>query len=99
MTEVEDIKKLRDEIARYLPSEIICNDAFLVSGMELDELKDKYNIAVYSLDAWYFDDDNCKQILMKHFKVNSLKGLGLDEFPAGMIASGALLQYLYFLFQ
>ena len=95
VTEVEDIKKLRDEIARYLPSEIICNDAFLVSGMELDELKDKYNIAVYSLDAWYFDDDNCKQILMKHFKVNSLKGLGLDEFPAGMIASGALLQYLY----
>lgn len=95
VTEVEDIKKLRDEIARYLPSEIICNDAFLVSGMELDELKDKYNIAVYALDAWYFDDDNCKQILMKHFKVNSLKGLGLDEFPAGMIASGALLQYLY----
>ena len=95
LTEVEDLKKLRDEIAHYLPSEIICNEAFLVSGMDLDELRDKYNIAVYSLEAWYFDDDNCKKILMEHFKVNSLKGLGLDEFQAGLIAAGALLQYLY----
>lgn len=95
LTEVEDLKKLRDEIAHYLPSEIICNEAFLVSGMDLEELRDKYGIAVYSLEAWYFDDENCKKILMEHFKVNSLKGLGLDEFQAGLIAAGALLQYLY----
>ena len=33
LTEVEDGRKLMDEVNKYLPSEIICNDAFLVSGV------------------------------------------------------------------
>jgi len=95
LTEVDDLRKLKDEIAKYLPTEIICNDAFLVSGMDIEELREKNNIAVYSLESWYFDDDICKKILMEHFKVNSLKGLGMEEFPSGLIAAGSLLQYLY----
>ena len=95
LTEVDDLRKLKDEIAKYLPTEIICNDAFLVSGMDIEELREKNNIAVYSLESWYFDDDSCKKILMEHFKVNSLKGLGMEEFPSGLIAAGSLLQYLY----
>ena len=39
LTEVEDNRKLMDEIVRYSPSEIVCNDAFLVSGMDLEDLK------------------------------------------------------------
>lgn len=32
---------------------------------------------------------------MKHFRVNTLIGLGVEEFPTGLLAAGALLQYLY----
>lgn len=94
MTEVEGLSKLTDEIYKYMPSEIICNDAFMMSGYELDELKGRFQIAVYPLDPWYFDDDGCKKCLMGHFKVNTLAGLGLEDFPSGIISAGAAMQYL-----
>ena len=95
LTEVEDTRKLLDEINKYTPSEIIGNDAFLVSGMNLENLRGRLGIAVNSLEPHYFDDDSCKKCLMHHFKVTSLIGLGIEDFPVGMIAAGALLQYLY----
>jgi DNA mismatch repair protein MutS len=95
LTEVEDIKKLMDELMKYEPSEIICNDAFLVSGADISDLRGRLNISVNSLEAHIFDDDACRRVLLKHFKVNTLIGLGIEEFPTGMIAAGAMLQYLY----
>ena len=95
VTEVEDIRKLLDELMKYEPSEIICNDALLVSGMDIKDLQGRLHISVNALDAHMFDDEGCKKTLMRHFKVNTLIGLGIEEFPTGMIAAGALLQYLY----
>lgn len=95
LTEVEDIRRLQDEINKYAPSEIVCNEQFLVSGYEIDDLKNRLGITVYSLQSHYFDEDNCRKILMKHFHVNTLSGLGIEDFPTGLIAAGALLQYLY----
>lgn len=95
LTEVEDLRKLQDEIMKYNPSEIICNDSFLVSGFNLEDLKGRLHISVNALDAHMFDDEGCKRVLLRHFKVNTLIGLGIEEFPVGMIAAGALLQYLY----
>lgn len=95
LTEVEDIKKLLDEINKYMPSEIICNDAFLLSGMDIDDLKGRLGITVYTLEPVFFDDENCKKCLLKHFHAASLPGLGILDFPSGMIAAGCLLQYLY----
>ncbi len=95
LTEVEDTKKLMDELMKYCPSEIICNNAFLVSGMDISDLRGRLHISVNALDAHVFDDDGCKKCLMKHFKVNTLIGLGIEDFPTGMIAAGAMLQYLY----
>ena len=94
-TEVEDTKKLMDEIMKYQPKEIVCNDAFLVSGVDLEDLKGRLGISIYTLDAHYFDDENAKKILMKHFHIHTLIGLGIEDFPAGIIACGALLTYLY----
>ncbi|MFR8018119.1 MAG: hypothetical protein ACLU7M_01240 [Mediterraneibacter gnavus] len=62
---------------KFMPSEIICNEAFYMSGMDLDDLKDRLDIAIYSLDAWYFDDALCRRNLLEHFNVASLAGLGL----------------------
>jgi len=95
LTEVDNTRELSDEINKYQPSEIVCNDAFVMSGFDLDTLKNKLKIVVYPLEPHYFDDDRCKKMLLKHFHVNSIQGLGISDFQTGIIAAGALLQYLY----
>ncbi len=52
VTELPDGGKLKDEIFKFTPSEIICNESFYMSGMDLDDLKDRLKIALYALDAW-----------------------------------------------
>ena len=94
VTEVDTDRKLMDEITKFSPSEIICNDSFYVSSIDIEDLKNRLGIAVYSLEAWYFDDDLCKRALKDHFQVNSLEGLGISDYNCGVIASGAMLQYL-----
>jgi len=95
LTEVEDTRKLTDEVNKYMPSEIICNDAFLVSGIDTEDMRNRLKITVNAAEAHYFDEDACRKCLMKHFHVQVLTGLGIEDFPTGMIAAGALLQYLY----
>lgn len=95
LTEVSDSRQILDEIMKYNPIEIVCNDAFLLCDLNLEDLRGRYGIAISSLEPHYFDDDRCKRILLKHFKVNTLEGMGITDFPSGIIASGALLQYLY----
>lgn len=95
LTEVDDLKRLMDELMKYEPSELICNEAFLVSGADLEDLKGRLHISINPLEAHLFDDDGCKRLLLKHFRVNTLIGLGIEDFPVGMVAAGALLQYLY----
>ncbi len=93
-TEVEDSRRLMDELMKYGPSEIICNDAFLVSGFDLADLRNRLQIAISAIEPYYFDDEGCAKCIMQHFKTKSLIGLGLEDFPVGTIAAGALLQYL-----
>ncbi len=95
MTEVEDVRKLLDEINKYGPSEIICNDAFLMSGVDTADLRQRLGIQISALEAHYFDEDLCRKCLQKHFHVNGLGGLGAEGFSNGIVAAGALLQYLY----
>ncbi|MBQ8803557.1 MAG: DNA mismatch repair protein MutS [Tyzzerella sp.] len=95
VTELDNSRKLLDEIAKFAPSEIICNESLYVSGIDLEDLKNRLGITVYALDSWYFDDAMCVKALKDHFKVSSLDGLGLNDYNCGMIGAGALLQYLY----
>ena len=94
VTEVDKGRKLVDEINKYTPSEIICNQALMVSGIDMDDLKNRMNIAVYPLDSWYFDDELCHKTLMEHFHVMSIEGLGLGDYETSIIAAGALFIYL-----
>lgn len=94
VTELPDGQKLKDEIFKFMPSEIICNESFYMSGMDLEDMKNRLGITIYSLESWYFDDEICKSKLMEHFKVSSLQGLGLADYDCGVISAGALLQYL-----
>lgn len=94
LTETDHNKKLLDEIVKYHPSEIVCNDAFLLSGLDIEDLKGRLHIAVYSLDPHYFDEDGCRKCLLSHFHVSTLQGMGIEDFPSGLVAAGALMQYL-----
>lgn len=95
VTEVEDVRKLMDEISRYAPSEIVLNEACLLCGIDFEELKGRTHTAVFPLENWYFEEDTCRRTLQEHFHVNALQGLGLADFAFGTLAAGALMQYLY----
>ena len=49
---------------------------------------------VFEMDDWIFSDQSARQKLLKHFGTKSLKGFGVDHLKNGIIASGAVLQYL-----
>lgn len=95
VTEVDSERKLMDEIHKFSPSEIICNESFYMSGVNLEDMRHRLGITVYSLEAWYFSDETAVSTLKSHFKVNSLEGLGLKDYLCGTVAAGALLRYLY----
>lgn len=95
VTEVGDLRTLLDEINRVMPSELICNEAFFMSGVDIDDLKNRLSVALSSLENYYFDDGRCRNILQEHFRVGKLEGLGIAEYETGVIAAGALMQYLY----
>ena len=94
VTEVDTDRKLIDEISKFAPSEIVCNEAFFVSGIDFEELRHRLNIVISSLENWYFDDELCKRTLSEHFHAATMEGLGLKDFPCGVVSSGALLKYL-----
>lgn len=95
LTQIDSLNKLSDEIATYEPSEIICNEAFLLSGYDINDLKNKRNIVISTLDERSFDEDHCKKLILRHFHASSLIGMGISDFPIGVSAAGALLEYLY----
>ncbi|MDD7713674.1 MAG: DNA mismatch repair protein MutS [Lachnobacterium sp.] len=95
VTEVDSERKLLDELNRFAPSEIVCNEPFYMSGINIEDMKERLGIAVSSLDSWYFGDDMARETLLLHFHIQSLQGLGLEDYDCGVIAAGALLKYLY----
>lgn len=95
VTEVGSDRSLFDEINKFSPSEIICNDAFCMSGMDLEDMKERFHLTVSILEPHFFREESCRKVLREHFQVNSLDGLGLGDYDCGVTAAGAVLQYLY----
>ena len=95
VTEVDSERELFDEINKFSPSEIICNNALYMSGVDMDELKNRYQVVISALDSRFFGEESCRRILMEHFKVGALVGLGLEDYATGIIAAGAVMQYIY----
>ncbi|MFN2925800.1 DNA mismatch repair protein MutS [Lachnospiraceae bacterium YH-ros2228] len=94
VTEESSLRAFLNELSRYKPSEIICNEAFQICGVDLNELKDHMHIAISVLDNYYFEDDLARRLLTRHFHVSSLKSLDLDDQSIKTVAAGAMLQYL-----
>ncbi len=95
LTEVKDVKGILDEVERYSPREIICNEAFMMSDFPFAAIKDRSDLSVNAIDSHHFDEKECNKAIKSHFKVNSVEGLGLLDYKSGTIAAGAMLSYLY----
>lgn len=94
MTEVENTRKLMDEITKFAPSELIYNEELVMTGFDLDDLHNRLGMAESVLERRYFDEEMCVKSLKEHFHVQALDGLGLKDYPIGTIAAGAVMQYL-----
>ena len=95
VTELDGGSELIDEINKFAPSEIIVNEYFAMSGINLEAINAKLGIAMSTLDNWYFNEETCKNKLLEHFHIEMLDGLGVKDYTVGIIAAGALLTYLY----
>ena len=94
LTEVESVSKLLDEVNKFMPAEIICNDSFYISGVDLTDLSERLGITISALELRYFEKESCREALCRHFHVSSLDGMGVEEYSIGMIAAGAVMMYL-----
>jgi DNA mismatch repair protein MutS len=88
MTEVADTEALAGEIERLRPAELIVDeDQPLTSAM-------RDRVRVTRRPPWHFDLDSARRLLCAQFATRDLSGFGCDEFPRGIVAAGALLQYV-----
>lgn len=94
VTRVSELKTVLDEINRFQPSEIICNDELMISGIDTEMLKNTYHLMLTPLERHYYDEENDRRILKEHFHAD-IAGLGLADWFAGIEAAGAALQYAY----
>ena len=94
VTEADSERTLMDELTKYTPSEIVCNEAFFMSGIDTADLRERLGLMLSSLENRYFSDEACHSVLKDHFGVSTLKGFGLEDYPVGTIAAGAIMQYL-----
>lgn len=85
--------QLRDQLDTIGPSEV------LLAKKDIDHFHDLFGrnplrVPLTKLDDWVYARDTAYEILVTHFRTQSLKGFGIDTLQAGVIAAGAALHYL-----
>ena len=68
----------------------------IIQKQHQHQLKEQLGLKTYTytLDEWIFDETYTRELLIKHFQVQSLQGFGVEELTLGQIAAGALFHYL-----
>ncbi|MGN0465164.1 MAG: DNA mismatch repair protein MutS [Lachnospiraceae bacterium] len=94
-TQLDSLSMLLDEINKFMPAEIICNEAFLICGADLNQIREKVGALVNQISSYHFQEEECEEILKRQYKLLNIKGLGISEYPLGLLACGALLSYLH----
>ena len=88
LTEVADGEAMVGELERLRPAELIVDeDSPLVA--DVDE-----RVRVTRRPPWHFELDSARRLLCAQFGTRDLAGFGCDDFPRGIAAAGALLQYV-----
>jgi len=86
------LKNLAEQVASLQASELIVQKRDLETLKGL--LKDDYRGIYTKTDDWVFNVDYAYEILINHFKTKTLKGFGIEEMRIGVIAAGAIMNYL-----
>ena len=77
---------LESELRRIAPAELVCAEG--------KRIHDASGIAISPVPDWHFEADNARQVLHKHFAVDSLDSFDLADMPIAICAAGALLRYV-----
>ncbi len=85
--------KLIDECAKFNPSEIISNEGFAATDCA-KEIENKLHIKIGTSENWMFQYNNANIELCRHFKIETLDGMGLKNRIFSVCASGCLMRYL-----
>ncbi len=86
------MRQLAEQIAALSPSELIVQKRDLETLQQL--LKGSYRGIFSKLDDWIFNFDYAYEILINHFKTQTLKGFGIEELRCGIVSAGAVMNYL-----
>lgn len=77
-------------LGNFQPKEVLYN------GQKRRDFEQNFGAryCTFEMEDWVFTEQTAKQKLLRHFKVRSLKGFGVDHLKNGVIAAGAIMQYL-----
>jgi DNA mismatch repair protein MutS len=88
MTEVNDLESLHGELERLRPAELIVDEDHSFGDSFGDSVR------VTRRPPWHFELDSSTRLLCNQFATRDLAGFGCADFPHGIAAAGALLQYV-----
>jgi DNA mismatch repair protein MutS len=86
------LKQFTEQISNLQPQEL------LVQKRDLETIKtllgERFRVLYTKVDDWVFNADYAYELLINHFKTQSLKGFGIEEMHVGVVAAGAIMNYL-----
>ncbi|PKM50722.1 MAG: DNA mismatch repair protein MutS [Firmicutes bacterium HGW-Firmicutes-7] len=94
-TSITGEQKLIDEVSKVSPTEIIIDKSLETHLQLLEMFSRRFNAYVGIREDWSFDKKRCTDTLQNHFQMGAIEGLGLSGHTESLIASGALLDYLF----
>ncbi len=95
VTEFEEEEKLMGEIAKFHPSEILVNQETIdMQGIDFAAIGERLSIFINPYPSYHFQYQRGKETVLRQFHVLQLEGLGLENMELGVMAAGALLDYL-----
>ncbi len=88
LTEAPDVEAVQGEIERLRPAELIVDEDNPLDGAFGEHIR------VTRRPPWHFELDSATRLLCNQFGTRDLSGFGCEDFPRGIAAAGALLQYV-----
>ncbi|MFH1824567.1 MAG: DNA mismatch repair protein MutS [Candidatus Firestonebacteria bacterium] len=86
--------KIFEEIDKFKPHEAVLPKSYEITQIKLLKFLKENNILIDYYEDYCFDLDITKETLLKHFKINSLAGFGVDDFTLGISCAGVVINYL-----